>query len=918
MIKEIKYAGYSTEPSDYECADGGLATSLNLINENDQLKPLFQPLQLFLLSDGKTVVYIHKTTAFTHYIVSASNKLQWFDNSVITGATSKPVPAATIDEELGKTSPSHDLHNFGSAEIYSVNAIGNTLVVLASDGIHYILWKSVSEGYLYLGTHIPECPLNFGLQYDWEQSDEFKVEYGGHSLMYDHSKYGAAFCNPYDTKSTVGGTPNDEYITHRVLGQANKFIADKATNKGRFVYPFIVRYAYKLYDGSYTMASAPILMPCVTGCSPLPLVTNRSYNGNGDAHGYYECWWVRITAPIFDIMYRVLETSALTQLKQWEDIVKSVDIFISKPIYTYDQNGTIESNAPISIIDFSVYGKNTASGNYTKADAITRVKEYISANNYPKEDTIGGFLSPLPARTIDAITGDIENTSNFYLLKSYKLDELSTSFTKVEVKSDYLQSLVARKTLPDDYDSHDTILPKASFVYNQRLNLSGISKSLFKGFHPASLFAYSQTGDIIKNVWVYIKQDGREIVVNCAPSTTDTLNGAILYFYYPNANAYKAVVQYGDNYAVYTLSSHPLLNGAYYFKDFKTPEETTTLPTASTDTTVQQLSKLYTSEVNNPFYFPVLGINTIGTGTILGICSAVKALSQGQFGQFPLYAFTTDGVWALEVSSTGTFSAKQPVTRDVCINAASITQIDDAVLFATDRGIMLIQGSQTQCITDTIYSEAPFNVLDLPCIDQLHTKLGHEADACLPVKPFLGFLAGCRMVYDYVHQRIIVYNATTDDSNNPVYTYAYVFSLKSKQWGMMFSNLKSTLNAYPDAMAMTNGNSLVSFSDVGETTCKGLYITRPLKLETADVHKTISALIQRGHFQRGDVATVLYGSRDLYTWRLVWSSKDHYLRGFRGTPYKYFRIAGMATLTDGKSIFGASVQFDTRLTNNLR
>ena len=89
-------------------------------------------------------------------------------------------------------------------------------------------------------------------------------------------------------------------------------------------------------------------------------------------------------------------------------------------------------------------------------------------------------------------------------------------------------------------------------------------------------------------------------------------------------------------------------------------------------------------------------------------------------------------------------------------------------------------------------------------------------------------------------------------------------------------------------------------------------------MEAANVHKTIYELIQRGHFQRGDVATVLYGSRDLYSWHLVWSSKDHYLRGFRGTPYKYFRIAGLATLTDGKSIFGASLSFETRHTNQLR
>jgi hypothetical protein len=166
------------------------------------------------------------------------------------------------------------------------------------------------------------------------------------------------------------------------------------------------------------------------------------------------------------------------------------------------------------------------------------------------------------------------------------------------------------------------------------------------------------------------------------------------------------------------------------------------------------------------------------------------------------------------------------------------------------------------------------------------------------------------MIYDYAHQRIIIFNTA--------FSYAYVYSLKSRMWGMMYANFDYTVNAYPDAMAVTKDNKLVSFSDTDDTTIKGLFVTRPLKLEAPDIHKTINTVIQRGHFQRGDVETVLYGSRDLYNWRLVWSSRDHYLRGFSGTPYKYFRIAGLTTLTDGKSLFGASVEFKQRLTNNLR
>lgn len=323
-------------------------------------------------------------------------------------------------------------------------------------------------------------------------------------------------------------------------------------------------------------------------------------------------------------------------------------------------------------------------------------------------------------------------------------------------------------------------------------------------------------------------------------------------------------------------------------------------------------NKIYTSEVNNPFYFPLLGINTVGTGEIKGICSAAKALSQGQFGQFPLYAFTTEGVWALEVSSTGTYSARQPITRDVCINPDGITQLDSAVLFPTDRGIMLISGSQTQCISEAINSEYPFDATQLPGFTKLHAMLGHEpaTDKCLPTLPFTEFLKKCQMIYDYVHQRVIVYA--------PSITYAYVYSLKTQQWGMIFSRIASHLNSYPDALAVDADNAVLNFSVPKAEAVKCLYTTRPLKLEAANVLKTIDCIIQRGFFCKGNVATALYGSRDLVNWYLVWSSKDHYLRGFRGSPYKYFRIAGVATLGVDENIFGASVQFTPRQNNQPR
>lgn len=898
MIKDIKYNGYTSQPSDYECSDGQLATSLNLISEDSQLKPLLQPIPTSIgLSASQKAVYIHGTSAYKHYILLEGKTVSWLDNSTYGDTASTP----TV------------LRYFSGVDIYQFSSIGNTLLILCSDGMHYFLWKGDTSGYLYLGTSMPECSLSFGLQGEMKRTDEFTINYSIHKNNI-YSEFD-------DTQKTN--------ITNQVLAKINKFIAEESTQKGKFIYPFFVRYAYRLYDGSLTRHSAPILMICSSENTPRVFWFNL--HGKGDT---YTSAVLRVVAPVHTLDYAL--KSDLNSLKNWSDIIKSVDIFISKPIYTYDQNGQCEKfiNGGEDLSSFSVckhtnqaastttYPLRYQKNNFGKLYAFTFTPNNLSLRP-------GGVLVT-PKRSADAVKEDIRSCSQFYFLHSIHVEELKTGRTIIPVKEDYLQSLVTREVMTDDYDSHDKIIPHQAFAYNSRLNLSGVKKQLFQGFDGFSLFNYSdgyvahwsdappttidRTVGVL--VAVYIKQDGKDIIVY-GTSGSCGHEAPLLFFYYPNVNAYKAVIirtEYFDMaHLVVPLEPHGFLNGSFYFGGWDEPagvSQGRPQQSSIADRTIDVFNKVYTSEVNNPYIFPLLGINTVGTGRIMAISTAAKALSEGQFGQFPLYAFTDEGVWALEVSSTGSYSARQPITRDVILENTEPLQMDSAVLFATDRGIMLISGSQTQCITDVINAEEPFNVLQLPGMDKLHSMLGHDADTCLPTAPFLDFISECGMLYDYVHQRVIVYN--------PNYTYAYVYSLKSKEWGMMYSTIEAGINSYPEALAVDHNGALLNFSAMQGVETKGLLVTRPLKLETPDILKTMDTVIQRGHFQKGNVQAVLYGSRDLYNWHLVWSSKDHYLRGFHGTPYKYFRIACVTSLSATESLFGASLQFTPRQTNQPR
>lgn len=1010
MIKELKYTEYSANPTDYECADGELAMSLGVVHEDGSLRPLLPPAVVCQLPENCKVLYIHKTSSFEHYIIlnTSTNYLYWI-NSTATSAS------LTNTNQIGSS---------GYYNISHVNAIGNTLMVFTATAINYVLWKSGT--YNVLGDKLPEIAISFGLighprLYSLVTEDGSSSKRGTFSISFN----GIGKNDLYNTFSDENKTK----ITSQVMAKVNKFIAEQTINKGRFCFPFFVRWAYRLFDGSHMMHSAPILMTPST--TPAPIVLWKRATGKS-SYTDAECDIMMVAA---DLDYSLIRHGNYYDLEDWQDIISGIDIFISKPIYTYDQSGEFTSFNDDDNMECKFVGrlyngeKDKDAHDTTLASSITedrmlspisdtafmsKYMEYSYAHIYAlyfsTDRIVPNTTLHMPEFSDDKRDESIEGTSNFYKLASLGINELEVATRKtIPVKEDYLQSLVNREVMTDDYLTHDRLMATSSYGFNSRLNLSGVKRELFDGFISNSMFSFCQnvysfgvnsstkavtistgafdSGDM--KMRIYIRENGEVYYVENEPfyyapslrcfvdssnwqlttqlsdgskhvttydfsagtktvtrydsngnvTSTETFSNRYKptawgsWLFYPNSNAFKiAIYDYSQLVFVADLKPHDFLNGAYAFLGFKSERGNSstvgTLPSVSNSSlqesayyglgaVVDVPNKIYTSEVNNPFFFPLLGINTVGSGKILGMSSANKALSQGQFGQFPLYAFTTDGVWALEVSSTGTYSAKQPITRDVCISPDSITQLDSAVLFATDRGIMHISGSTVQCISDKLNTAEIFNIANLPKSNKLIDVFNRKADedkqatlSDLTLQPFQNFLKGCRMVYDYTNQHIIVYN--------PNIRYAYVYSLKSQSWGMMQSDIVDNVNSYPEALAMASGAKLVDFSTSEADAIPALIITRPFKLDDPNAFKTINTIIQRGLFHSSHVSQVLYGSNDLYNWHAVWSSVDRIMRGFRGTPYKAYRLALICKLEKAESIYGCSITYEPRMTNQIR
>lgn len=1017
MIKDIKYNGYTAQPSDYAAPDGSLAASFNLINEDGDVHPIMHPQLQFKIPKGYKLLLIHSTPTSKNYIFTGPPQkltldidfygIYYFTEEQLKSSESGPSVQARVEYFLDKNHRQHIVDYNSPVKVTAIT--GNIISLAMADDMTHLFWKEGS--YIALPQLPPFIPLEFALGCPAvvNQGGDLKDGIMAYRVLdengsYTNHNFAARVSDNIECNIECAVTDAGEghwvpiatgmqAFMNAYMGVYNRFRNNNMA-KSRFVEPFFVVYALRMFDGSHVQVSQPILMnpPCHTP------FRKRSYEAKLTNNGAMDVFFAKFSMDGDFYAYNLLcrkasvASDALAQLSKWEHLVEGIEVFVSAPIYRHKVDGTPKiywdtTGATAALVNIPInndFAKNVNECHtfyhYRTIKLETLLQEYAYEPGKKKaaipvhSDSYSGFvilhgdpqdcspnilatratLKELPSMAADSRIPNVIWSYNSRLI----MGDISTRKGKANpITSCYCMNYKSRFGSGYDY-----IGAKSGYVelfchdaegwYMRRSNPAIISS--FDHLPPWWFFAdtnarFARFVIPVQGLWAYAADD--QLLL---PSLAPPVETGKLELKPADGVEGEYNLQDRDN-PVYSfwveLSKHDFLSGSYavladepYTKVgtdnvnsplnvvfYEGPSSGVSRPVSLTNELYASLktisdsyplggdapdfirntpSMVASSEVNNPIYFPLSSFTTVSGGTVLAFSSAAKALSQGQFGQFPLYAFTDEGIWALELAADGVIFARQPITRDVLLRDSSPLQIDSAVVFASDRGIMLISGSQTSCISDAVNSEHPFDVLSLPAMTELHATLGHITDGCLHILPFRNFLRCCKMLYNYIHQRIIIFS--------PPLNYAYVYSLKSGLWSTMFSHLHYGVNSYPEAMAVFADGSLVDFSKDTNTFDMGLLVTRPLKLDAPDVLKTMDTVIQRGHFQKGHVQAVLYGSRDLYNWHLVWSSKDHYLRGFRGTPYKYFRIACVTSLSATESLFGATLQFTPRQTNQPR
>lgn len=917
---------YGIHRSPSAANEGELSECINLEVHNGEITPSVMPEVAFTLSEGDKLLFVHKSGNYKNFIIQRGSNLCWFP-----------------DEDKDSVS------TIGEITPKSIHSVGNTLVVLSENSMEYILFKS--GNYKRIGSKPPFCSISFGLNGIYEfRISSFTIEGSGAASTIDTS----GFITGLETYFKDGTIPEDvsfswmkdrieteEYVspldeqyvnkmTECGMGMINDLISDN-TKLGRFTNSFYVRYAYRMYDGSHYMHSAPILMP-VSTFGP---VLSPTYIEEKEAD---HTIGMELLMPSASLDYKVVgfydeEGSEVTPelILDWEDIVKGVDIFVSKPVYAHKQDGFVwgyTGKTDEMLYSLAFPGKN----NVITADNIGNLLKDIYKNNTYSDININKDVIFTVEKDSEYLS-KIEDTSLFYKVSEFNsVNYLSSSLLNdfrlpVDIEDDVLTTLEQQEVLEDDYDSHNKIIPSFAHVYNGRLNISGIRTKVFSGYPMESMVPYTYDPDSTNHFWyiqTLLEMEGREITV--VSESNVKLHEKPAFIYYPNSKAKEFTLNRyngtsGDpgfttlTYytAIFGASPHKLLNGSYYLSSTFGIGDSYTLitssgsPQPSGDPYISYPNKIYTSEVNNPFFFSLSGRNSIGTGEIIAITSNTKAISPGQFGEYPLIVFSSDGVWAMQTGEEGLYYSVHPISKDICINP-NVLQTDGPVLFATENGLHSIISDNVENIS--LHIKGRPEQVNIPSVDERFSALSLAAT---DNSTFNEFIADAVFSFDYINRRVLI--------SNPEKAFAYVLSMDSGMYSkLVLLNgdspvvLGKAINAYPEVF-MQSGNDIYGFvsdKDNPENIYQGIMITRPLVFSDPLAMKSVSdlRLIYHKTKQQTSCKYAMLVSNDGRTW--VQRSS------LRGRSFKYFRFAVYASLSDTDAFQGMSIMYDYRRTHKLR
>lgn len=471
MKSRITFNGMNRYSPPNSAQPGDCTAIVNLRNQSNCLKPVGTPEYLYTPEKkNHRLVYVHICYDGEHHITENENTLYY---------------EALIKKENGNIQKESSLlFELNDLQVLSIQSIGNTLIIICTENIYYLLYK---EGkYIFLGEK-PDIPEISFFPYVEYTDAYFVSEY-----TFQHG-----YSNPTRLDTEDINYYNDAYY--------NAFfqLQEKAWKRHYFIQPILIRYALTLYDGSRIFSSAPVMVSLPHPIQPYQM-SIRLKNSNNLCLGSHEG---QIIAGNYSLKYYIHQFN----LDNWKDIVRSIDFFVSPEATIFEpdqkQQGlkfTIERTEENETISFLL------KGDISFLDLKEIKKRYLQDSLFYKIATI-------------------EDWSDWKEGESYAIEN--------KIRPDLL---IHEEVLSPDNTTLLSTGAHVSYIHNKRLHIANLKKKLFPGF-PLSLFNVGNKNAETVDAYIctYLKTERGECKVVWHGKSDYFFNQLSPLISYPDSNAYK-------------------------------------------------------------------------------------------------------------------------------------------------------------------------------------------------------------------------------------------------------------------------------------------------------------------------------------------------------------------------------------------
>lgn len=450
----------------------------------------------------------------------------------------------------------------------------------------------------------------------------------------------------------------DKSVLQSSVITAYNNIVDRAELKGVFIQPVSVRYALKLWDNSYSWVSAPVIVGNgvqMSGTvSPKVDTSLTSYEDSV------------ISANVYNVGVTLLKKPS----EEWLPLIKSIDVLVGEEMSPFVMNDV-----------------NCVCG--TDSDS----SRYISYNPVEKNrnTAVGEMINPEKWKVLASIT-DLTEIQD-------KVKVLWRKNTLPIVTGEYLSCLTSSI-------NHDMVADAVLSV-NGRLYMGGQKTVMRNMWHSLQFWGQEREQipcEILVVARLYTSQgEAVKVTREAYDYTPKRLNPMVAY---PDVRAVELTVKVLSN-DVITEWKGKLVGvveqgfACFVNEDLSEMElsESVSFYEPTEQNTIEQNgSQLVVYRNGNPF--AVEQTRNVWQGEILDIALAPKSVYSSVFGRYPVYVFTTKGIYAVAYKELGDYKDVQLIdTRRLSASCTVATSRDRVYFVSDDNELCAISGKNVSVIS---------------------------------------------------------------------------------------------------------------------------------------------------------------------------------------------------------------------------